>query len=217
MAFECDIAVVGDFRFPGGTSTSTATELRALVKAGYRIALVAMAAPMLTPSRRIHGDIAALIATGALTLMPQGQAVRARLAILHHPQVFAELPSRPWSVEADKAVLVVHHPPVDGAGVASYNAGETARRLRDVFGEVLWAPVGPLVRQSFARLADPPRLTATDWVNTIDPEGWAVDRPERAPVIGRHSRPDPLKWPADRETFLAELNRAGEHLGKQRG
>jgi hypothetical protein len=51
------------------------------------------------------------------------------------------------------------------------------------------------------------RLIDHDWVEVIDPDAWAVVHdgvvdPER-PVIGRHSRPSPLKWPSTAPDLLA--------------
>jgi hypothetical protein len=50
-------------------------------------------------------------------------------------------------------------------------------------------------------------LADDDWVEVIDPSAWAVARsgvvdPAR-PVIGRHSRPSPMKWPATPQELLA--------------
>jgi hypothetical protein len=66
--------------------------------------------------------------------------------------------------------------------------------------------VGPAVRRQLEQLRDPPLLAPEDWHNVLDPDAWRTRRHGVAgplPVIGRHSRPDPLKWPGTRaETLL---------------
>ena len=71
---------------------------------------------------------------------------------------------------------------------------------------LLWAPVGPLVRAQFETIDDSPPLFADDWHSMVDLDAWRVDRSgfvDSRPVIGRHSRPDLLKWPDTRELTLA--------------
>ncbi len=196
---EADVVFVGDFRFPGGTSTGIATEISALSKAGYRVALVACATDFLSKTRSFNVAISDQIDAGNATLAKPGRVVKARLACLHHPAVFETLPSDGLNVIADQAVLVVHHPPLDAHGTPQYNVSKV-RKVLDaiVMVPVSWAPVGPKVRAQFSAMSAPPPLTATDWVNTINAEAFGGSRPgtlSGLPVVGRHSRPDPLKWP----------------------
>ena len=54
------------------------------------------------------------------------------------------------------------------------------------------------VRLSLGRF--PKDCVSDDWVNIIDVDAWHTDRPwwqSDRPVIGRHSRPSPQKWPTD--------------------
>ena len=204
---EVDVAIVGDFRFPGGTSGAVASEVRALADAGYRVGLVALATGPLAARRGMHPEIGALAREGRAVLVPQGEPVEAGLACLHHPAVFERLPAVPPLVTARRTVLVVHHPPVDAAGIPQYAVGTVVRLAAELFGPgTLWAPVGPKVRAAFAALPDAPPLTPGDWVNVLDPDAFAEIRarlPGAMPVVGRHSRPERVKWPDDRETFLA--------------
>ncbi|TCO72044.1 hypothetical protein [Rhodovulum euryhalinum] len=204
---ETDVLVVGDFRFPGGTSTSTAAEIAALAEAGYSVLLLPVEAPFLARHRAFHPEIAGLIEAGQVALVPPEERIRARLACLHHPACFARHPSQPLHVEAGAAVLVVHHPPVDAQGVPQYDIAA----VRAVTGALLgtepdWAPVGPKVRAAFAGLDAAPPLAAEDWVGVLAPGRIGRPRPGPLggrPVLGRHSRPDPVKWPGSRADFLS--------------
>jgi hypothetical protein len=183
-----------------------ASEAKALSSAGYAVGFLPIEASLLRSPRMMHTEIQSLVASGALHLVPPRERVAARLCILHHPQLFETYPFLPMNLVAEQVLLVVHHPPKDGFGKPAYDVGTINRIVTDLFGPAIWAPVGPKVRAAFAGLADPPHLTPDDWLNVLDHETLALTRDGfigALPVIGRHSRPDPQKWPATRETFLA--------------
>jgi len=202
---ELDVIIAGDFRFPGGTSTAIASEARALARAGYRTGLLALATGPLAARRAIHPEIRALHETGLARLVPPGTPVDAALCCLHHPVAFARLPAVPPLVTSRHRILVAHHPCTDAAGAVQYDASAISALVAEVFGPATWAPVGPKVRATLARLTIPPPMTAGDWHNILDPDDLAMPRlrlPGARPVIGRHSRPSPEKWPDSRRDFL---------------
>ena len=202
-----DIVAIGDFRFPGGTSTAVAEELRAQAAAGYRTGLIQLKGPILKYPHGIHPQIRACLDHGLADLLDPEAAITARLVLAHHPSLFTHLPRRALRIDAEARLLIVHHPPLDGLGQPSYDWATIHRHAEAVLGgAVLWAPIGPAVREQFAALDDAPPLFHQDWYNVIDPRPWQVPRKgplEAHPVIGRHSRPDALKWPDDPATTLA--------------
>lgn len=103
-------------------------------------------------------------------------------------------------------MIVVHHPPIDGHGVASYDLQAAVRNAEEILsGPADWVPVGPNARNAFYGCVGAPPLLAADWTNVIDFDAW-WHRPEprqrSIPTIGRHSRADPRKFPATRAAFL---------------
>lgn len=200
-----DVLIVGDFRFPGGTSSSIISEVTALANAGYKIGLLALSNGPLTDTRAMHSGIRDLARHKNVSFVPQRAQVVARLCCLHHPSVFETLPATPLFIQCSKYVLIVHHPPVDALGAPQYDLARVVEITGQLFGQVDWAPVGPKVRAAFAELPDTPPLTHEDWVNTLDPDAFSTSRqrvPSEKPTIGRHSRPQAIKWPDDRETFV---------------
>jgi hypothetical protein len=201
-----DIVVVGDFRYPGGTSTAIAEELLAQSAAGYRTGLIALKGPVLRFPHPFHPKIRAAIDDGLVDWLDPAMRVRAGLAIAHHPGLFTLPPRRGLALEADARLLIAHHPPADAAGEAAYDVLEVDAHLQDMLGgPVTWAPIGPVVRAQLAALEPGPALLEQDWHNVLDVEPWGAPRAEfcgRRLVIGRHSRPDPLKWPDDRARIL---------------
>ncbi|MEK0083890.1 glycosyltransferase [Benzoatithermus flavus] len=206
MSRSHDILVLADLRFPGGTSTAIAAEIEAQARAGHRTGLVALKAPVLRFPHPIHPEIKAQIAAGRAELLDPETPVSAGLVLIHHPQVLTHLPRVPLGIAAEHALLVAHHPPFDAEGSPFYDWRRIDRNAAALFGRrVPWAPVGPAVRRQLAALPDGPALWAADWHNVLDPDAWRVARgpaPRTVPVIGRHSRPDLLKWPATREEAL---------------
>jgi hypothetical protein len=70
--------------------------------------------------------------------------------------------------------------------------------------------VSPVVRAVLSAISDEIVITDEDWVEVIDPSEWrerdgrdndehhvTVGPMDTRPIIGRHSRPDSKKWPAD--------------------
>jgi hypothetical protein len=204
---EYDVVLLSDFRFPGGTSSAVAEEIKANAAAGYRTALVHLEAPNLTFPFPINGKIRALIDRGHADLVGPDGKVSARLALIHNPYVMKQLPLHPLRVRAEQRLMVVQHPPFAGDGEPYYDVGRICLNADDALGgEVVWAPVGPLVRAQFERMPSSPELSPGDWYNVVDSRFWATLRNGAVgdrPVIGRHSRPDRRKWPDSREETLA--------------
>jgi hypothetical protein len=202
-----DVVAIGDFRFPGGTSTGVAEELRAQAAAGYRAGLIQLKGPVLKYPHSIHPGIRRCLEEGLADLLDPDAAIAARVLLAHDPSLFTYLPRRALRVDAEARLLIVHHPLLDGSGQSSYDCTAIHRNAEAVLGgEVLWAPVGPAVRQQLATVHEPPPLFHLDWHGVLDFDRWRVVRAgplEARPVIGRHSGPDALKWPDDRASTLA--------------
>ncbi|MEO1016461.1 MAG: glycosyltransferase [Pseudomonadota bacterium] len=201
-----DILVIADCRFPGGTSTAVATEIRIQAAAGYRTGLIAIKGPVLKAPHRIHPEIRGLIDHGACRLLSPDGTYSAALTIIHHPQLFTHPPQTPLKLATALALLIVHHPPFDAAGEPFYETSPIDANLRLAFGQnVLWAPVGPVVREQLEKITPAIPLLERDWHNLLDFDQWVGARTKPLgghPVIGRHARPDPLKWPEDRPAVL---------------
>lgn len=203
MARSFDIVVLADPRFPGGTSTALAEELHAGAAANWRTALLPLESAALRFPHPFHPAVRAALDAGAAELVEPGVAIEAGLVLAHHPELFRFQPTQSLRLRAEQRLLIVHHPPRDAEGQPFYDPAAIARNAEESLGgPVLWAPVGPAVR---AQLDGALALLPEDWVNVIDAEPWRVHRDgfkgERC-VLGRHSRPDPLKWPATRAQVL---------------
>jgi hypothetical protein len=202
-----DVLLISDFRFPGGTASAVAEEIRANAAAGYRTALVHLEAPNLTYPFPTNPKIKRLIEAGLADLFYADEPIEAPLTLVHSPHVLHGLPQRSLAVNTERRLLVVHHPPFDANGKPNYDLTAVHLHAEELLsGEVSLAPVGPLVREQFARLPTSLPTFDNDWYNVVDVSLWHVTRTHRSdriPVLGRHSRPDWRKWPDSRHDILA--------------
>jgi UDP-N-acetylglucosamine:LPS N-acetylglucosamine transferase len=209
-SYDYDLAILGDFRYPGGTSVSLAEELKAQTAAGYTTALVPMRTPQLKRKRRFHAQLINCIQSGMGELVAPDQALRVKLLVIRHPGLLTEDPDPRPRVEADQVLMVANQTPGDllePDGILYYDPARVDRRLHELFGDqVLWTPIGPEVREGLNATGAALNLSPTDWHNVLDPDEWWADRSSyvaERPVIGRHSRPHWKKWPASAEQILA--------------
>ncbi len=205
---DIDIAMIGDFRFPGGTSVATAHEIRALAGAGYRIGLVQSNAAILKLQRPMHPLIRACVARGEAVPVTAGtRKVEARLGILHNPMAFTTMPQGLPRLNLGAAILVAHQTHTDRNSLPYYDAARVAAIAEAVAGQApKWAPISPVVRDDLRKTAPELQLTDDDWHNLVFPEEWTCHRPvalKSIPVIGRHGRADKDKWPATKQDILA--------------
>ncbi|BAL92264.1 putative glycosyltransferase [Actinoplanes missouriensis 431] len=202
-----DVAILSDFRYPGGTSASIAAEVRAQAEAGLSTVLIQVRSPHLKRDRPFNPLIVELLRDGSAHLAVEGEPVRAKLFVLRQPRIFtADLASVP-RVAADRTVMVLNQAPGDAADPARYyDFAKVKARIEGYCGsDVEWAPISPQVRAEVLRAAPDAALSGEDWHEIIDVAQWRTGRDGpagAAPVIGRHGRPDPVKWPRTTEELL---------------
>jgi hypothetical protein len=202
-----DVLMVTDCRLPGGTSASVAEEIVAQAAGGYRTGLVQVDSSLVSKRLAFNPRIIHCLEEGQAELVLGTQPVEAELVVLRHPTVAGQVGDAQPAVEADRVLLVANQAPggVTGPSV-HYDPHDVDAHVRSWTGlQATWTPIGPLVRENLARLAPDVPLTDQDWVNVIDVDRWRVARPgplHRIPVIGRHSRNAPGKWPATKAALL---------------
>jgi hypothetical protein len=207
-AYDYDIVLLSDLRYPGGNSASLAEEIKAQARTGYSTGLVHLPAPHMARRRSFNRKVMDCLASGLAELVPASREVRARALVIRQPRLFTEDLPEPLRIRADEKVLVVNQPPVDrlrGPDDPYYDVAEVRDRVTALLGEVPWAPIGPLVRHALDKSGVQLNLRDDDWVNILDVDEWrTVRRPigDRQPVIGRHSRGHESKWPSVRSDIL---------------
>jgi glycosyltransferase involved in cell wall biosynthesis len=210
-----DVAILSDLRYPGGNSASIVAEVRAQAAAGLTTVLIHVPSPHLRHARPFQADIVACLREGRADLAHDDEEVTAAVLLIRQPRIFTEDLARVPSVRAGHTIVVLNQPPGDETDDERYYVFSAVReRVERYFGtEVVWAPISPQVRENVLRVAPRTVLPDTDWHEIIDVADWAVDRhrtPGTPPVIGRHGRPDAVKWPRDPGELLQAYPDTGE-------
>lgn len=202
-----DVLFVADPRFEGGVTTAMAVEMREAARAGLSAGLMMVRGPIIRHSFPTHPEIAAAIDAGVVARVDPEEAVTAPLVLVHHPSILRHPFSPRPKVKAGVVVVVLHHPMRNAAGVLQYDLADLVLHARMAFGRPpVLAPVSSVVRRSLP--VEPPAgasISGADWENLIELDGWRPRPPrdpalgDRSVTIGRHSRPDPQKWPDEVE------------------
>jgi glycosyltransferase involved in cell wall biosynthesis len=195
-----DVAILSDLRYPGGNSASIVAEVRAQAAAGLSTVLVHLPSPHLKHDRPFQAQIVECLRDGAADLAAEGTPVVAGLLVIRQPRLFTAEPASVPEIRAPRTVLVLNQAPGDAEDPERYyRFAEIRERVERLFGPVEWAPISPAVRAAIERVA-PDVPLAPDWPEIIDVADWSSDRNRPSPgtpVLGRHGRPDPVKWPRD--------------------
>jgi glycosyltransferase involved in cell wall biosynthesis len=210
-----DVAILSDFRYPGGTSASIAAEVRAQAEAAFSTVLVHVPSPHQARALPFSPRITDLLRDGAAVLAREDEQVAARLLLVRQPRIFTADLAVPPRIRAERTVMVINQPPGDAENPQSYYDFAAIReRVHRYFGpDVVWAPISPQVREQVRRVAPDAPLAAADWHEIIDVADWWRDRDgfvDRVPVIGRHGRADPVKWPRDPAEILQAYPDTGD-------
>ncbi len=200
-----DILYLSDLRLSGGVATALVEQAKANAKAGYANGLVNVWSTAGKPSRFLDKRVRRLLETGILHLADAERPIEAALVIAIHPALFVHLPAKPIRISGYQKLLLVTQPPYDGHGQPNYDAGQLDGNAQEMLGgDVAWTPVNPMARLSIERTLSAP-IWPTVWAGVLDADEWTVTRDGYVGdqvVVGRHTRPDRLKWPDTAEETL---------------
>jgi glycosyltransferase involved in cell wall biosynthesis len=208
-----DVVIASDFRFPGGTTSSNAEELKAQKKYGLRTGLLELFSYGLNPERRLNKKIIDLLEPEYAELIVFGEEVSCDILIIRQPMALDPIHRHLPKVNAKNIRVIINQPPranYQDNGRVLYNLARCHRNVERVFGSgAVWHPIGPVVRSSLVKYHSEDLqsliLSDQDWMNIIDHKAWRRSSNimlENRPVrICRHSRDSYLKWP-DKATTL---------------
>lgn len=207
-AASFDIVFVADARFEGGSSTALAVEIEAAAKSGFRCGLLCVKGPILQLPFPVHPELRKLIERGRVARIDPARLTKCDLCLVHHPSIVENKPLDPIRLRPEKLIVVLHHPARDRAGLQQYSLASVDENCRAIFGLApTMAPVSHIVRWSVEQAVGtrPIAIHAENWDNLIDIDAWPrreTASPAYPVVIGRHARPDGLKWPNKLEDAL---------------
>lgn len=208
-----DVIIASEFRLLGGTNMSNIEEIKANTSLGLRTGLIQMNRYDFQSEKHINPKIRELIDGETVQMLVYGEQVSCDVLIVRHPPILQEWQKYLPNVEARSIKVIVNQPPkrdYSPNGYVLYNITKCEKHLVEYFGKGgKWYPIGPLVREALVQHHEKELRTISlsheDWVNIINVGEWKRNRhvPNKNKiVIGRHSRSQYVKWPADKEQLL---------------
>ena len=211
-SLSVDVVYATDFRFPGGNSSVSVNEIELLLGHGKSVAMLQLDSPVLVGTTELHPRAAAVALRQNCHVVTTRSDVDAGLVVVRHPTVLQFAERAESSLRADQHVLIVNHAPAHRDGsAASYEINACVDSYRAIFGHTpRVSPESGVIRRALeGRLRTP--MTSFDWTGSMEVSRVAprTAHPARPPVLGRHSRDSPEKWPRSPEAIDAAYPVAG--------
>ncbi|WP_161567480.1 glycosyltransferase [Glutamicibacter sp. HZAU] len=198
-----DVVYVTDFRFPGGTTSLTLAEMKAVAQSGKRVGFIHLESPLNKASTPINDSLFMLQKNRQVEQLSLGDIAHAHVLIVRHPSVVTFLDRADSKISVDHLLLIVNNPPVNkgGSGMVFDLEVCIANMDRLFDSETYVIGESDLTRKLSIPLAPASRLLDSTWPGVI--ASGSVPSPdfEKKPVLGRHSRDHALKWPSTLEAF----------------
>lgn len=206
---DFDVVFAGDWREYGGPQRSMIEEIKALRTRGLRIGILHLEAARFMTRRnlRLCAPIMEMLHRGEVTRLVENDVNRVHLLVLRYPPILQFPPDSPVSLDVERLIILANQAPAerDGSDIR-YEPSACSDHAEHLFGvRGLWVPQGPTVRAAITGLVDEDELADFDMPGLIDVDAWATERASfrsTIPVIGRHSRDTPMKWPRDAESLV---------------
>lgn len=207
-----DFVFAGCWESSGRFEAAMLEEVRALVEANYRVAIMNLESGRYIREpiqKSLVGDIQSLINKGIVDEVFYDDRFLARLLILRDPSVLQFLTDLSSSGEVQSMLIVADDPPcnVDGSGIR-YCVEDCHKNAENAFGvSPKWIPADKRVRQFFQDWFRLPNFVSADMPKVMDIRSWWHDRyfyRSTSPVVGRHSFDQTTDWPSDSRS-LAQI------------
>ena len=209
---ELDLLVVMDFNLGAGAYNSTVNYVRAAVAAGLKVGIFHWRRYDLDVTAGPHREVRQLAHDRQVRVIVAGETVKATTAIIGYPSILNHRIDRFPEVSVKHLVVIINQMAerLTNQREREYDPGTVRENLKSLFGtEGTWVPISALVRD-LMKADDRYPLPLDDvWTPLIDTISWCrgelrwrgTDRPR--PVIGRHGRDHPNKWPSSPEAIRA--------------
>jgi glycosyltransferase involved in cell wall biosynthesis len=208
-----DVLFIADFNLKGGAFHSAFNMIRAGLAAGLDCAALHYRRYDLEPGRPLDTDFRRFALENDVRIVAPGERLAARTVVVTYPAVFDQPMDRFPEIACERVAVVVNQMAerdVAGTDVA-YDLARVRANLAELLGtEGVWIPNSDRVRRIMEGDPRYPRPHAETWTPLRDLEAWCARVPRwrggddgARPVLGRHGRDHPLKWPTDPEALRA--------------
>lgn len=199
-----DLVFMTDFRFPGGTTALTLREIEAAARAGLRIGFIQADSPLNGPQHPISSKLLSLQTRGQVTQLGLSDRAQVELLVIRHPSVVTFMDNVSSALTVEKSILIVNNPPVlvGGTGMV-FDLPVCVANIDRIFDlHTFVVAESGVTKRLCESLVPADRLRSTTWPGLVSSREPYNPDFERAPVLGRHSRDNDLKWPSTKGEFL---------------
>ncbi|WP_030436114.1 glycosyltransferase family A protein [Actinoplanes subtropicus] len=202
-----DVVMVADWRFLESPQRTAIDELRALVAAGLRVAVLQLESFRAVYLKRqpICAPLQDLINAGVVDRVGIQERVEAALVLVRQAAVLQFAGGLPSRVRAGRVVVVADRAPRRSNGTDHRYLPETCTEVaRELFGaEPAWVPQDPGVRAALRTGED------RDFPTALAPGGWVPPRTAAGPgpALAGADLCDAANWPGDPAETLAVCHR----------
>ncbi|KUG57821.1 hypothetical protein AVL63_04675 [Nesterenkonia jeotgali] len=207
-----DIVYLSEFGFEAGNSSVLLQEITTCLEAGLRVGVIPVENGLIASASKRHfvPALERLVLDGHVDRLSVEGVAHTKLLLVRWPACMQlELGKRSRLI-ADRILVVANHMPYELAGDRrSYDVRTVSENVSSAFGqEPVWAAESERLREYLEDLMPSGALSDSTWKGITVPldEGarnhHAPD-PDRVPVVGRHGRDHPGKWPSTKKDFLS--------------
>lgn len=209
QCIHADVILASDFRMQGGTTASNIQEIKAQKRMGLRTGLLHLTRHDMNPDTPLNAKLLQLIDGEQVFWVTTGDRLDTDLVIFRYPPALQQKQNWLPQIQTKTLRIICNQAPHRGWEPDSprvYTPETVDANASELFGVTpIWHPIGPQARGGLE--AGNPKIVISedDWVNIIDTDEWTDGRtgPVNAvPVIGRHGRDYPDKWPPDSKSIL---------------
>lgn len=206
---DYDVVFLSNWQAYGGPQRSMIEEIRALTSHGCRVAVAHMEAFrfMSASDRRLCTPIQDFINKGMVDRILLDQRVNVETVIIRYPPILQFAPQVKLRWNCARVLVVANQAPSEKDGSdRRYVPDECSSYIFNNFGVTpLWVPQGPSIREPLLQTLTSAPIASFEMPGVLDPDEWVVKRRRfrsHRPVVGRHSRDNAVKWPAERTPLL---------------
>src|SRR5699024_3140628 len=194
-------------------------EIRALRSQNLRIGILDLEAARFMYRRQrlpLTKHIQDLINSGVVDEVLYDEDVHIRLLVLRYPPILQFFKREESTLRIQRMLIVANQAPAERDGTdIRYLVGDVEEAATRSFGiSPTWVPQGPQIRDVLSYYLEAPKLADFDMPGILEPSEWWLDRlwyRSLIPVVGRHSRDNAMKWPADKSVLKKVYRTDGQY------
>lgn len=206
-----DVIYLSEFGFEAGNSSVLLQEITTCLDAGLRVGVIPIENGLIASASKRHfvPALERLVLDGRVDRLSVAQSAHTKLLLIRWPACMQLALGTRSELIADRILVVANHMPYELAGDRrSYDVRAVTRNVAATFGAAPeWAAESERLREYIQDLVPSGQLSDGAWKGITVPlsaesRSARVPSEDRLPVIGRHGRDHPGKWPSTKSDFL---------------